>query len=257
MTTVDSPAVLVDEADGILVVTLNRPRVRNAVDVAVAEAVAAAMERLDAEPGLRVGVLTGAGGYFCAGMDLRAFAEGRRPVVPGRGFAGLVERPPVKPLIAAVEGPALGGGTEIVLACDLVVAGESAVFGLPEVARGLIAAAGGLLRLTSRVSYHQAMEIALLGDRVSAADAHRFGMVNRLVPDGRALATALALAARVAANAPLAVAASKRVIGASWPTDAEGFARQEAVAAEVRSSADAAEGARAFLAKRAPVWSAS
>ncbi|GEL22285.1 enoyl CoA dehydratase/isomerase [Pseudonocardia sulfidoxydans NBRC 16205] len=247
-------AVLVDVADGVLVATINRPRVRNAVNRAVAEGLAAAMDRLDADPRLRAGIITGAGGFFCAGMDLTAFGAGERPTVEGRGFAGLVERPPATPLIAAVEGPALGGGTEIVLTCDLVVAAGSAVFGLPEVKRGLIAAGGGLLRLPGRVPYHRAMEIALLGERFTAADAHGFGMVNRLVADGAALATARELAARIAANGPLAVAATKQVLTAGWAADAEGFAGQAGPAQRVRESADAAEGARAFVEKRAPRW---
>ncbi|ODU04572.1 MAG: enoyl-CoA hydratase [Pseudonocardia sp. SCN 72-86] len=243
------------EADGdVLVVTINRPEVRNAVNSAVAEGVAAAMDRLDADPRLRAGILTGAGGFFCAGMDLKAFGAGERASVAARGFAGLVERPPDTPLIAAVEGPALGGGTEIVLACDLVVAAESATFGLPEVKRGLIAAGGGLLRLPGRVPHHRAMEIALLGDRFTADDAHRFGMVNRLVGNGAALATARELAARIAANGPLAVAATKKVLTAGWAADAAGFAAQAAPAHRVRTSSDAAEGARAFLERRAPRW---
>ncbi|GAA1835866.1 crotonase/enoyl-CoA hydratase family protein [Pseudonocardia ailaonensis] len=247
-------AVLVEEADGILVITINRPRVRNAVNSAVAQGLAAAMDRLDSAPGLRAGIITGAGGYFCAGMDLRAFGAGERASVEGRGFAGLVERPPDTPLIAAVEGPALGGGTEIALACDLVVAAESATFGLPEVKRGLIAAGGGLLRLPGRAPHHLAMEIALLGDRLTATAAHRFGMVNRLVPDGAALGTARELAARIAANGPLAVAATKQVLTAGWAADATGFARQAELAHRVRTSEDAAEGARAFVERRAPVW---
>jgi enoyl-CoA hydratase len=249
-----SDAVLVEADDDVLVVTINRPQVRNAVNSAVAEGVAAAMHRLDADPRLRAGIITGAGGWFCAGMDLTAFAAGERASVEGRGFAGLVERAPDTPLIAAVEGPALGGGTEIALACDLVVAAESAVFGLPEVKRGLVAAGGGLLRLPGRVSHHRAMEIALIGDRFTAADAHRFGMVNRLVADGAALGTARELASRIAANGPLAVAATKRVLTAGWAADAAGFAAQAEPARRVRTSADAAEGARAFLEKRAPRW---
>ncbi|MEU7816742.1 crotonase/enoyl-CoA hydratase family protein [Pseudonocardia sp. NPDC049154] len=247
-------AVLVEAADGVLLVTINRPQVRNAVNRAVAEGVAAAMDRLDADPRLRAGIITGAGGFFCAGMDLRSFGAGERPTVEGRGFAGVVQRPPATPLIAAVEGPALGGGMEIALACDLVVAARSAVFGLPEVKRGLIAAGGGLLRLPARVPHHRAMEIALLGDRYPAAEMHRFGMVNRLVADGEALVVARDLAARVAANGPLAVAATKRVLTAGWSADATGFGRQADLAARVRASVDAAEGARAFLEKRPPLW---
>jgi enoyl-CoA hydratase len=242
-------------AEGVLVVTIDRPEARNAVTAAVAQGIAEAMDRLDADDGLRVGVLTGAGGTFCAGMDLKAFVRGERPTVEGRGFAGFVEHPPAKPLIAAVEGYALAGGFEIVLACDLVVAAEGAVFGIPEVKRGLVAAGGGLLRLPKRIPYHQAMELALLGNHVPAARARELGLVNRLVPDGTALAAALALAAEVSANGPLAVAASKRIVATagSWSDD-EAWERQAAIAAPVATSKDAIEGATAFAEKRPPVW---
>uniref|UniRef100_UPI0015F024ED enoyl-CoA hydratase-related protein n=1 Tax=Pseudonocardia pini TaxID=2758030 RepID=UPI0015F024ED len=147
--------------EGVLLVTLDRPEARNAVNARLAEQVSEAMDRLDADPELRVGILTGAGGTFCAGADLKAFVRGERPYAGVRGFAGLVEQPPEKPLIAAVEGYALAGGCEVVLACDLVVAAESAVFGITEVRRGLVAAGGGLLRLPERIPYHVAMELAL------------------------------------------------------------------------------------------------
>jgi enoyl-CoA hydratase len=241
--------------DGVLVVTIDRPEARNAVNSAVAEGIAAAMERLDAEPGLRVGVLTGAGGTFCAGMDLKAFVRGERPVIAGRGFAGLVEEGPDKPLIAAVEGYALAGGFEIVLACDLVVAAEDATFGIPEVRRGLVAAGGGLLRLPRRIPYHQAMELALLGNHIPATRARELGLVNRLVPTGTALEAALALAAEITANGPLAVAVSKKIVqGAlAWPED-ELWSRQGELAGPVSGSADAREGATAFAEKRPPRW---
>jgi enoyl-CoA hydratase len=241
--------------DGVLVVTIDRPEARNAVNSAVAEGIAAAMERLDAEPGLRVGVLTGAGGTFCAGMDLKAFVRGERPVIAGRGFAGLVEKGPDKPLIAAVEGYALAGGFEIVLGCDLVVAAEDATFGIPEVKRGLVAAGGGLLRLPRRIPYHQAMELALLGNHIPATRARELGLVNRLVPTGTALEAALALAAEITANGPLAVAVSKKIVqGAlAWPED-ELWERQGELAAPISGSADAREGATAFAEKRPPVW---
>ncbi|HYH30952.1 MAG TPA: crotonase/enoyl-CoA hydratase family protein, partial [Pseudonocardia sp.] len=199
--------------------------------------------------------LTGAAGTFCAGMDLKAFVRGETPVVEGRGFAGLVERPPAKPLIAAVEGYALAGGFELVLACDLVVAAEGATFGIPEVRRGLVAAAGGLLRLPKRIPYHQAMELALLGGHIPAARARELGLVNRLVADGTALDAALALAAEISANGPLAVRASKRIVASvsGWPED-EMWERQAEIAGPVSASADAVEGARAFAEKRAPVW---
>jgi enoyl-CoA hydratase len=241
--------------DGTLVVTIDRPRARNAVDMAVAHAIASAMDRLDNDNALVVGIITGAGGTFCAGMDLKAFVRGEKPVVPGRGFAGIVEQPPRKPVIAAVEGYALAGGFEIVLACDLVVAARGATFGLPEVTRGLVAAGGGLLRLPRRVPYHVAMELSLLGSHVTAARMHELGLVNRLVDDGTALDAAQALGAEIAGNGSLAVAATKRIIieSADWPAD-EAFARQAEIAGPVSASDDAREGATAFAEKRAPVW---
>ncbi|OLT18646.1 enoyl-CoA hydratase [Pseudonocardia sp. CNS-139] len=253
MTGPDEP-VLVERAGAVLVVTINRPRVRNAVDLAAAQGIGAAMDLLDADDALTVGVLTGAGGTFCSGMDLKAFLRGERPRTD-RGFAGLVERPPAKPLIAAVEGHALAGGFEIVLACDLVVAARDAVLGLPEVRRGLIAAGGGLLRLPQRVPLARASEWVLTGRHVPAAEAADAGLVNRLVEPGSALGAARDLAAEIAANGPLAVRASKRVLAESpgWPRE-EAFARQWEVYEPVRSSADAREGARAFAERRAPRW---
>ncbi|GAA3744705.1 enoyl-CoA hydratase [Spinactinospora alkalitolerans] len=250
-----SAAVKTREQDGVLVVTIDRPEARNAVNGEVAEGVAAAMDELDARDDLRVGVLAGAGATFCAGMDLKAFLRGERPVLPGRGFAGLVERPPATPVIAAVEGYALAGGFELALACDMIVAADNAKFGLPEVKRGLVAAAGGLFRLPDRIPYHLAMEFTLTGAMVPAERAHAAGLVGRLAPAGRALDAALDLAREIAANAPLAVAASKRVIAESrdWPRE-ESFERQAPIADAVRSSEDAREGARAFTEKRAPQW---
>ncbi|MBM7808713.1 enoyl-CoA hydratase [Geodermatophilus bullaregiensis] len=255
MSSPGSPAVRVERDGAVLVVTIDRPQVKNAIDTAAAEGIGGAMELLDADDSLFVGVLTGAGGVFSAGMDLKAFLAGEKPHVPGRGFAGLVERPPAKPLIAAVEGPALAGGFEIALACDLVVAGDGATFGLPEVKRGLLAGGGGLLRLPRKAGLPKATEWALTGDRVSAQDAHAAGVVNRLVPAGQALEAALELARQIAANGPLAVQGTKRILteGPGWPAE-EAFARQWEVYAPIRASADAAEGARAFTEKRAPVW---
>ena len=252
-----SDEVLTEERDGVLVVSLNRPEARNAANEALATAVAEAMDRLDESPHLRVGVITGTGGTFCTGMDLKAFVRGEHPVVEGRGFAGLVERPPAKPLIAAVEGYALAGGFEIVLACDLVVAAEGASFGLPEVKRSLVAAGGGLLRLPRRIPYHAAMELALLGNHVPAPRMHDFGLVNRLVPDGEALDAALQMAGEIAANGPLSLVASKRIVVESkdWSED-EAWTKQDEIARPVGASADAREGAIAFAEKRAPVWQA-
>jgi enoyl-CoA hydratase len=250
-----SDEVLTERREQILVVTINRPQARNAVNRAVSLGVAAAMDELDEDPGLTLGILTGAGGSFSAGMDLKAFVTGERPSLPDRGFGGLTQAPPRKPLIAAVEGYALAGGCELALACDLVVAAETAKFGIPEVKRGLVAAAGGLMRLPRMVPPAIAMELALTGDFMSAPDAYRYGLVNRVVPEGGALDGALELAARITPNGPLAVAASKRIMreSADWSSD-EMWQRQLAIAEPVMTSADAKEGARAFAEKRAPVW---
>jgi len=251
-----TPDVVLTEVDGpVAVVTINRPAARNAVNEAVAAGLAGALDELDAREDIRVIVLTGAGGTFCAGMDLKGFMAGENPMAGGRGFAGIVERPPARPVIAAVEGYALAGGFEIVLSCDLIVASEDAMFGLPEVTRGLVAAAGGLLRLQHRIPYHLAMEIVLTGERVPAAQLQQAGLVNRLVPAGHALAAARELAGQVSRNAPLALAASKQIMveSATWPA-AEAFARQGAISGRVFGSADAMEGAVAFAEKRPPVW---
>ncbi len=248
-------AIRTEVADGVAVITINRPEARNAVNGAVARGIAAAVEEFDARKDISVLVLTGAGGTFCAGMDLKGFLTGDAPIAPGRGFGGMAERPPVKPVIAAVEGYALAGGFELVLACDLVVASEEAKFGLPEVRRGLVAGAGGLLRLPSRIPYHVAMEIALTGEHFSAARLAAVGLVNKLVPAGQALSAAIELAGRVALGAPLALAASKAVIvqSADWASS-EAFARQSEVIGPIFVSKDAREGAAAFAEKRPPSW---
>ncbi len=250
-----SDGLRIEERGRVLVLTMDRPESRNAMSLGMAQQIADAVDLLDRRDDLTVGVITGAGGTFCAGMDLKGFARGERPVVEGRGFAGLVKRPPRKPLIAAVEGYALAGGFEIVLACDLVVASREATFGLPEVKRGLTAAAGGLLRLQTRIPYHLAMELVLTGRMWPATEAAEALLVNRLADKGAALDVALDLADEVAANAPLALAASKRVLveSADWSL-AEEFERQEEHVDPVRRSEDAQEGARAFVEKRAPRW---
>lgn len=247
--------VRVEVHDGVLLITIDRPKARNAVNENVARAIADAIEQLDSSPALKVGIITGAGGTFCAGMDLKAFVRGEQPVVEGRGFAGLVQQPPRKPLIAAVEGYALAGGFEIVLACDLVVAARGAWFGIPEVKRSLVAAGGGLLRLPRRIPYHVAMELALLGNHVSAERMNELGLINRLVDDGAALGTALDLAREIAANGPLALTASKKIIveSADW-TEEQAWIEQERIAQPVARSEDAREGAVAFAEKRPPVW---
>jgi enoyl-CoA hydratase len=249
------PAVLTDVSDGVAVITINRPEARNAVNGEVARGIAEAVDELDASKDVQVLILTGAGGTFSAGMDLKGFLTGDSPAFGDRGFGGIVQRPPVKPVIAAVEGYALAGGFELVLACDLVVASEEAKFGLPEVRRSLVAGAGGLLRLPKRIPYHVAMEIALTGEHYPAARLQQAGLVNRLVPAGQALEAARELAGRVALGGPLALAATKRVIieSADWQA-AEAFERQGAIITPVFVSADAREGAMAFAEKRTPVW---
>jgi enoyl-CoA hydratase len=243
----------------VLVLTLNRPDARNAIDRPLAEAIAAGLDELDADPALSVGVLTGAGKGFCAGMDLKAFAAtGDRPWVGDRGFAGIVRRAADKPLVAAVEGFAVGGGFEIVLACDMVVAARGAKLGIPEAKRGLVAAGGALRRLPRRLSEPLAMELALTGEFITADRAYELGAVNRLAEPGEALAGALALAEQVAANGPLALQASKAVLRQQWSwSDDEFFDRQAAIVDPVQQSADAREGARAFTEKRPPVWQGS
>jgi enoyl-CoA hydratase len=235
----------------VLVVTIDRPEARNAVNLAVAEGIAAAVDRLDGDDALRVGVLTGAGGTFCAGMDLKAFVAGERPFVEGRGFAGIVRRPPAKPLIAAVEGWAVAGGFEIALACDLIVAARDARFGIPEVKRSLVAAGGALIRLPRRIPYHLAAELALTGDPIDAERAHAVGLVARLAEPGGAVTAARELAATIAANGPLAIAATKRILTAD---EGDAWERQAEIADPVFASEDAREGAQAFAEKRAPVW---
>lgn len=247
--------VLTERDGAVLVITLNRPQAKNAVNRALAEGLAAALDELDGEDAVKVGVLTGAGGAFSAGMDLKAFLQGEFPTVKGRGFGGITEKPPVKPLVAAVEGVALAGGLEIVLSCDLVVAANNARFGIPETKVGLLAGAGGLIRLPQRIPVNIAMECALTGDFFSAADARAWGLVNRLTEPGEALAAARELAAQVAANGPLGVVASKRIIreAAYWPAE-ELWSRQAEAMGPVFGSEDAKEGAAAFAEKRKPVW---
>lgn len=245
------------EQDGaVLIIRLNRPRARNAINHDCAQALARAFEQLDSDDTIRIGILTGEGGHFSAGMDLKDFAvSARRPHVPGKGFAGFAEQPPVKPVIAAVEGYALAGGFEMVLACDLVVAANTAVFGLPEVKRGLIAGAGGLLRLPQRLPYHLAMEAILTGEHIPATRMHAFGLINVMTEPGQALARARVLAQKIAANGPLAVQLSKQVVnqGLDWSQD-EMFAKQAPFMEKILASQDAKEGALAFTQKRPPVW---
>jgi enoyl-CoA hydratase len=247
--------VLVEHEDGLVIITINRPEAKNAVNRAVSYGVCAAVDELDARDDLRVGILTGAGGTFCSGMDLKAFLRGEVTRVEGRGILGIALTPPRKPLIAAVEGYALAGGFEAMLACDLAVAARNARFGIPEVKRGLAAAAGGQLRLPRLIPQRVAMELALTGDMIDAEQALRIGLINRITEPGEALAEARRLAHRIIANAPLAVAASKRVIveQRDWPI-ADMFNRQQTITGQLLGSEDAREGATAFTEKRPPVW---
>ncbi len=250
-----SDEVLTSAEDGVLIVTLNRPEARNAANKALAEGVAAAMDELDSNDELRVAILTGAGGTFCSGMDLKAFITGETPMVKGRGFAGLTEASPKKPLIGAVEGYALAGGLELAISCDIIIAADDAKFGIPEVKRGLAAAAGGLLKLPRQIPSRVAMELALTGDFISAQRAYELGLVNHVVPAGTALDAAKELAAKIAGNGPLAVAASKAVMmgQSDWSQD-EMFGKQNDLVNPVFVSEDAIEGATAFAEKRAPQW---
>jgi enoyl-CoA hydratase len=250
-----SEAVLRERRGRVLLITINRPGQRNAVNAAVAQGIAAALDELDGDRDLAIGVLTGAGKGFCAGMDLKAFVTGERPWAGDRGFAGITQRAAAKPLIAAVEGFAVAGGLEVALACDLIVAARGARLGVPEVKRSLVAAAGALLRLPRVLPRPIAMELALTGEPIEAERAHELGMVNRLCEPGEAVLTALGLAESIAANGPLAVAATKRVLVESldWP-EAEFFERQQEIVEPVMRSEDAREGATAFAEKRPPVW---
>ncbi|MFL5845740.1 MAG: crotonase/enoyl-CoA hydratase family protein [Solirubrobacteraceae bacterium] len=248
-------AVLTERRGNVLLITLNRPDARNAVNLPLAEGVAAALDELDAADDLSVGILTGAGKAFCAGMDLKAFVTGERPWVGDRGFAGIVQRGSKKPLIAAIEGFAVAGGLEIALACDLIVASREAKLGVPEVKRSLVAAGGALLRLPQRVGPGAAMKLVLTGDPVTAEEGAKIGLVDELAEPGGAVEAALALAAVISKNAPLALIASKDVLlkQRDW-SEEEFWTKQGEITAPVFSSEDAIEGSTAFAEKREPVW---
>jgi enoyl-CoA hydratase len=254
-TAVASQPVLAERRGNVLLITLNRPEVRNSVNAALAEGVGKALDELDADDELAVGVLTGAGGFFSAGMDLGAFVKGESPWYGDRGFAGIAQRASHKPLIAAVEGFAVAGGFEIALSCDLIVAAKGAKLGIPEAKRSLVAAGGALLRLPRRMPYHVVMELALTGDTQPAERFHHFGVVNSLAEPGQAVDVALELAARLAANGPLALAASKRILQEQFDwTSEQMWEKQAAISGPVFASEDAKEGANAFKEKRDPVW---
>ncbi len=249
-----SEQVLVAESDGVIEVTINRPEARNAMTKAAAEAIAAAMDRLEADPALRCAILTGAGGTFCSGMDLKGFLKGEHPVAGDRGFGGITTWTPKKPVIAAVDGYALAGGFELALACDMIVASRDARFGVPEVTRGLVAGGGGVVQLPRLLPRPLAMELVLTGDPISAERAHELGLVNRIT-DGPAIEGARLLAARIAENGPLAVIASKGIVRDSWNwEETDILPRQMPYIAHVFMSEDAREGARAFAEKRKPNW---
>jgi len=250
-----SQAVRTDVDGRLLVITIDRPEARNSVNAAVAQGIGAALDRLDAEEELQAAILTGAGGFFCAGMDLKAFVAGEHPHVEGRGFAGIVQRGSRKPIVAAIEGFAVAGGLEVALACDLIVAARGARLGIPEVKRSLVAAGGALLRLPQRIPYHVAMELALTGDPITVERGYELGVVNRLAEPGTAVDAARELAATIAANGPLALDATKRIIqeAPAWPPE-EAWQRQLEIAGPVFGSEDAREGAVAFAEKRDPVW---
>jgi enoyl-CoA hydratase len=249
-----SEEVLTQVEDGILIVTINRPEAKNAMNKAAAEGIAAAMDRLDADDDLRVAILTGAGGTFCSGMDLKGFLRGESPSIEGRGFGGITQQGPSKPLIAAVEGYALAGGMELMISCDLVVANKDAKFGIPEAKRGLAAAAGGLMKLPDLIPPKIAMELALTGDFIDATRAYELGLVNRVV-EGSALDAAKELAAKINENGPLAVRVSKQIVDQSrgWSLE-ERWDEQAKLLPKVFMSEDAREGAAAFAEKRKPNW---
>ncbi|MFB9688902.1 crotonase/enoyl-CoA hydratase family protein [Amycolatopsis plumensis] len=232
-----------------LLITIDRPQARNAVNAAVAAQLAAALDELESDPALRAGVLTGAENTFSAGMDLKAALQGESPEIPGRGFGGLTEAELSKPLIAAVEGFAMGGGFELALGCDLIVAAEDAQFGLPEVKRGLIAAGGGVIRLPKRIPHHLAMEFLFTGEPVTGRRAGELGLVNRVTAPGDAAAVAVGLAEKLAENAPLALAAVKKIVRAADPAAAQ---REEIK--NLMQSKDVREGMTAFAERRAPKW---
>jgi enoyl-CoA hydratase len=252
----NQPDVLRSEVrDGVLILTLNRPEAKNSFNAALSQALSAALDRFEEDPDLRVGILTGAGGSFSAGMDLKALLRGEVSSTEKRGGFGIMSRPPNKPLIAAVEGYAVAGGMEVALSCDLIVATQESKFGLPEVRRGLVAVGGALFRLPKRIPYHVAMELALTGELIGAERARELGLVSRVVSVGGALDAALELAGRIARNGPLAIAATKQILvqAAEW-TEERAWKEQHKLARPALRSKDAAEGARAFAEKRAPVW---
>ncbi len=264
MTQTTQAEALVERIGNVMVITINRPEARNAVNSAVSFKVGHALEDAANDPEVRVIVITGAGDKsFCAGADLKAISRGEQLHAPGNehwGFAGFVKHYVDKPTIAAVNGTALGGGTELALAADLIVAAETATFGLPEVKRGLIAGAGGVFRLPTQVPQRLAMEMIVTGDPISASKAYEWGLINQVVPEGAVVEAAIALAERIAVNAPLSVQASKRValgiVDGTRPDEAAKWMLSATEWDTIIKSEDAKEGPRAFAEKRTPVWKA-
>lgn len=259
----EAPAALTERRGNVLLITLNRPDARNAVNAAMSTGIGDALHEAQHDPEVRAVVITGAGQSFCAGADLKAISRRENIYHPEHaewGFAGYVQHVIDKPTIAAVNGIALGGGTELALASDLVIAEERTKFGLPEVKRGLIAAAGGVFRIVDHLPRKVAMEMIFTGEPMGAADALKWGLINQVVPDGSVVDAALALAERITVNAPLAVWASKRVAagidGGVVTGDEAGWNRTMREMGAVLRSADAKEGPRAFAEKREPVWQA-
>jgi methylmalonyl-CoA decarboxylase len=253
----DEPSLIVERRDAVLLLTINRPRVRNALDAKVSHEIAAALDELDADAGLRVGVLTGAGGTFSSGMDLKAFGAGERPVVEGRGLAGFAQKPPRKPLIAAVEGYALAGGFEVVLACDLIVATASATFALTPAKLGVPYNISGMLTFLHAANIRIVKEMAFTAQPIEAARAERLGMINYVVPAAELEAFTMGLARQISANAPLSIAVMKeqlRILGGAHPMSPQGFERVQGLRRIVYDSHDYQEGIRAFKEKRKPVF---
>ena len=252
--------LLTERRGHVLLITLNRPKARNAINGELGKAIGRALTQLNSDPSLRVGVITGTGTAFCAGQDLKALADGE-PMTPldhpEWGFGGFAQHQVDKPLIAAVNGAAVGGGMELALYCDLILTNEDAVFGLPEVTRGLFAAAGGLQRSAQQLPEKIAMQMALTGKPITAKEAAHFGLVNEIVPAAQLLEAALELAGVIAANAPLSVTASKRLIQRTvqqGSLEAAPWKLNENEMRHIFNSEDAREGARAFAEKRVPVW---
>jgi len=247
-----------EKRGSIGVLTIDRPEARNAVNGDVARTMEAGIDEMEADDEVWIGILRGEGPVFCAGADLKAISAGQAADLnTERGsFGGIVTRERTKPIIAAVDGPALAGGTEIVLACDLVVASTEAKFGIPEVKRSLVAAAGGLFRLPRKLPFNVAMELALTGDPITAERAHHFGLVNRLVEPGTAFDAALELAEAISVNAPLAVRESRRLVleSVNVTDDGEGVRQSGAALMGLASTEDFMEGPLAFIEKRDPVW---